>query len=57
MRKFRVGESVTATMKIGSGIVKVRGTIIRISPDNKFAKLRLDDDMELLIETRFLRGV
>ena len=35
MRKFRVGESVTATMKIGSGIVKVRGTIIRISPDEE----------------------
>ena len=57
MKKFKKGQGVKATMNIGSEIVKVRGTIIGISPDRKHAKLRLDDDLELLIETRFLRSI
>ena len=61
MRKFRLGECVTARIpestKIGTLKVAkwIRGTIIALSPDRKFAKLLLDDDTELLIETRFLR--
>ena len=61
MRKFRLGECVTARLPDPKDIgtvqanVQVRGTIIALSPDRKFAKLLLDDDTELLIETRFLR--
>ena len=61
MRKFRLGECVTARLpdskRIGTvkANVSVSGTIIALSPDRKFAKLRLDDNTELLIETRFLR--
>ena len=61
MRKFRLGECVTAllpdTKTIGTDKVNVsvRGTIIVFSPNRKFVKLLLDDDTELLIETRFLR--
>lgn len=61
MRKFRLGERVKALLpepkKIGTvqADVQVRGIIIALSPDRKFAKLLLDDDTELLIETRFLR--
>ena len=57
MKKFRIGQSVRATMNVEGETVKVRGTILKISPDKKFAKLRLDDDLELLIETRFLRSI
>ena len=57
MQKFRIGQSVRATMNVEGETVKVRGTILKISPDKKFAKLRLDDDLELLIETRFLKEV
>lgn len=62
MRKFRLGECVKARIpeskKIGTIKVNtrvVRGQIIAFSPDRKFAKLLLDDDTELLVETRFLR--
>ena len=61
MRKFRLGECVTARLPDSKTIgtvkanVQVSGTIIALSPDGKFAKLLLDDDTELLIETRFLR--
>ena len=70
MRKFRIGECVTARLPDSKSIgtvkanVQVKGTIIGLSPDGKFAKLLLsaevnyhhfDDDTELLIETRFLR--
>lgn len=61
MRIFRLGECVTARLPESKTIgtvkanVRVRGTIIALSPDRKFAKLLLDDDTELLIETRFLR--
>ena len=60
MRKFRLGESVTARLpdskRIGTvqANVQVKGKIIAVSPDRKFAKLLLDDNTELLIETRFL---
>lgn len=60
MRIFRLGERVKAripgTTKIGALKVDklVNGQIIGLSPDRKFAKLLLDDDTELLIETRFL---
>lgn len=69
MRKFRLGECVTARLPEGENIhgeainnslgtvkanVSVSGTIIALSPDRKFAKLLLDDNTELLIETRFL---
>ena len=57
MQKFRIGQSVRATMNVEGETVEVRGTIIGISPDKKFAKVRLDDDLELLIETRFLNGI
>lgn len=62
MRKFRLGECVKARIieatEIGDMKVDklVRGRIIALSPDRKFAKLLLDDDTELLIETRFLRS-
>ena len=56
MQRFKIGQSVSATMNIEGETVKVRGTITGLSPDRKHAKLRLDDDLELLIETRFLRG-
>lgn len=60
MRIFRLGERVKARIpdatKIGAEKVDkwVNGQIIGLSPDRKFAKLLLDDDTELLIETRFL---
>ena len=60
MRIFRLGERVKARIpdatKIGALKVDklVNGQIIGLSPDRKFAKLLLDDDTELLIETRFL---
>jgi len=59
MRIFRLGEHVKARIpeskKIGTLKVAkwMRGQIIGLSPDRKFAKLLLDDDTELLIETRF----
>ena len=62
MRIFRLGERVKARIpeatQIGSKKVDklIRGQIISISPNRKFAKLLLDDDdTELLIETRLLR--
>lgn len=61
MRIFRLGERVKARIpeatEIGDQKVDklVSGQIICLSPDRKFAKLLLDDDTELLIETRFLR--
>ena len=55
MRKFKIGESAKAPLDIEGGTVTVRGTIIKISPDKQFVKLRLDDDLELIIETRFLK--
>ena len=61
MRKFRLGECVKARIpeatEIGGLKVPkwIRGKIIALSPDRKFAKLLLGDDAELLIETRFLR--
>ena len=61
MRKFRLGERVKARIPDATkiGIEKVAkwisGRIIALSPDRKFAKLLLDEDTELLIETRFLR--
>ena len=62
MRKFRLGERVKARIpeatEIGSIKVNAKwvyGQIIALSPDRKFAKLLLDDNIELLIETRFLR--
>ncbi len=61
MRKFRLGERVKARIpeatKIGSEKVAkwVDGMIIALSPGGKFAKVLIDDDTELLIETRFLR--
>ena len=60
MRKFKVGDRVEARVdNIQIGTVKanksVIGTIITLSPDRKVAKLRLNDNTELLIETRFLR--
>ena len=61
MRKFRLGECVKAripeTTEIGDKKVDklVRGRIIALSPDRKFAKLLLDNETELLIESRFLR--
>ena len=61
MRKFRLGECVTALLPDKKDIgtvkanVRVKGTIIALSPDRKFAKLLLDNETELLIETRFLR--
>lgn len=61
MRLFRLGECVTARLPENKTIgtvkasVQVRGKIIGLSPDRKFAKLLLDDDTELLIETRFLK--
>ena len=61
MRIFRLGEHVKARIpeskKIGTLKVAkwMSGQIIGLSPDRKFAKLLLDNDTELLIETRFLR--
>jgi len=61
MRIFRLGERVKARIpeatKIGSEKVAkwVDGMIIALSPGGKFAKVLIDDDTELLIETRFLR--
>lgn len=61
MRKFRLGERVKARIpeatKIGSEKVAkwVDGMIIALSPGGKFAKVLIDDDTELLIETRFLK--
>ena len=61
MRKFRIGERVTARLPDSKSIgtvkanVRVRGRILALSPNRKFAKLLLDDSTELLIETRFLR--
>jgi len=61
MRKFRLGERVKARIpeatQIGSEKIAkwVNGQIIALSPDRKFAKLLLDDDTELLIETRLLK--
>lgn len=61
MRIFRLGERVKAQIpeatQIGTEKVAkwVNGQIIGISPDRKFAKLLLDNDTELLIETRFLK--
>ena len=70
VRKFRLGEDATAQLpdpkSIGTvkATVQVSGTIIGLSPDRRFAKLLLsatdnshhiDDDTELLIETRFLK--
>ena len=61
MRKFRIGECVTARLPDSKSIgtvkanVRVRGRILALSPNRKFAKLLLDDSTELLIETRFLR--
>ena len=61
MRIFRLGERVKARIpeatQIGSKKVDslVDGQIIGLSPDRKFAKLLLDDDTELLIETRLLK--
>lgn len=59
MRKFKIGECVTARLPDSKSIgtvkanVSVRGTIIALSPDRRFAKLLLNDNTELLIETRF----
>ena len=61
MRIFKLGEQVKARIpdskKIGTLKVAewISGQIIGLSPDRKFAKLLLDNDTELLIETRFLR--
>ena len=69
MRKFRLGERVTALLPDPKSIgtvkanVQVEGKIIGLSPDGNFAKLLLsavgnrhvEDDTELLIETRFLK--
>lgn len=61
MRKFRLGERVKARIpeatKIGDKKIPklVSGQIIALSPDRKFAKVLLDNDTELLIETHFLR--
>ena len=60
MRIFRLGERVKAPVdNIQIGTVQanksVIGRIIAFSPDRKVAKLLLDNDTELLIETRFLR--
>ena len=57
MQKFKIGQSDRATMSLEGETVEVPGTIIGISPDKKFAKVRLDDDLALLIETRFLKEV
>jgi len=60
MRIFRLGERVKARIpdatEIGDKKVDklVSGRIIGLSPDRKCAKLLLDGDTELLIETRFL---
>lgn len=62
MRKFRLGERVKARIpdatKIGTEKIAkwISGQIIGLSPDRKFVKLLLDNDTELLIETRFLRS-
>ena len=50
MRKYRKGEYV----KISMPDFTVAGTILSISPCGKFCKVRLDDDCELLIETKFI---
>ena len=61
MRIFRLGERVKARIpnatQIGTEKVAkwISGQIIGLSPCRKFAKLLLDDDTELLIETRFLK--
>ena len=61
MRIFRLGERVKARIpeakKIGTLKVAewISGQIIGLSPDKRHAKLLLDNDTELLIETRFLR--
>lgn len=61
MRIFRLGERVKARIlaatEIGNEKIDkwVEGQIIALSPDRKFAKLLLNDDTELLIETRFLK--
>ena len=58
MRKYKKGESVTVRMLDESEVLPdesgITGTILRLSPDGKACVLRIDDDLEMLIETRFL---
>ena len=58
MRKYKKGESVTVVLPDESEVLpgksEVTGTILRVSPDGKACVLRIDDDLEMIIETRFL---
>ena len=50
MRKYRTGEHV----RIKTPDFSVSCNIISVSPCGKFCKVRLDDETEMIIETRFI---
>ena len=52
MRKYKRGQKVFVVLPDGSS---VPATILRVSPDRKNAVVRIDDQIEMLTETRFLR--
>ena len=50
-RKFKAGEAVVVNMPDNT---KLSATILRVSPDNLHCVVRLDDDVEMITETRKL---
>ena len=52
--KHKFGELVSVRLPNGK---KVYGTILRMSPDRRLVVIRLDNNVEMMTETRFLKTV
>lgn len=52
MRKYKKGEKIFVELPDES---RVQATILRVSPDGENVIVRIDDSIEMLTETRFLR--
>lgn len=60
MRKWKVGDAVqfstsTELEGVGKADKQQHGTILRMSPCRRHCAVRLDDETEVLIETRQLK--
>lgn len=55
MRKFRKGEHVCIKPEAMPPGAECEGTIVKLSPDRRVAMVRINDEVEILIETQYLK--
>lgn len=54
MRKYRTGDAIIVQLPDGE---TAQGTLLNFSPCRRFVKVRLDDNCELLAETRMIKDI